>query len=192
MAAAAERGERAEDGATDPVAELVRGGAHREAVALCARVHGAALGRLCMAMLGSQGEAEETAQEALIAAHAAFGSWRGEGSVRAFLFGIARRMCARRIETRVRRDHRLRLVHDAKEDAALPDDLVERRRHAQQVRDALEQLKPSERDAVLLRYEAGLAYREIAEACGIDEATARKRTSRALGKLRMLLSGDVP
>ena len=37
-------------------------------------------------------EAEECVQEVLIAAEAAFEGYRGEGSVRAFLFGIARRM----------------------------------------------------------------------------------------------------
>ncbi len=192
MAATAEAREAGgEGGEADPIAELVRGGAHREAIALCATMHGAALGRLCMAMLGSQGEAEETVQEALVAAHAAMGSWRGEGPVRAFVFSIARRMCARRIETRVRRDRRLRLVHDAGEEAALPDDVLERRRRAQRVREALDQLKPSEREAVVLRYEGGLAYREIAAVCGIDEAAARKRTSRALMRLRTLLDGDL-
>jgi RNA polymerase sigma-70 factor (ECF subfamily) len=56
---------------------------------------------------------------------------------------------------------------------------------------ALDELKPSERDAVLLRYEAGLSYREISEACGIDEAAARKRTSRALAELRTLVKREV-
>ncbi len=175
----------------DPIAELIRAGAYRDAVARCAREHGAALGRLCMAMLGNQGEAEETAQEALIAAHAAMASYRGEGTVRAWLCGIARKLCARRIEMRVRRERRLRLVHDADADAGLPDLEVETRRRARRLRDALEELKPTERDAVLLRYEAGLSYEEIASACGIDEAAARKRTSRALGRLREVLKGEV-
>jgi len=179
----------ATDGA-DPIAVRIREGAHREAVTMCVREHGAALGRLCMAMLGNQAEAEETAQEVLIAAHGAMGSFRGDGSVRAWLYGIARRLCARRIETRVRRDRKLRLVHDAAEQANLPDDVVERRRQAEHIRGALESLKPSERDAVLLRYQAGLSYREIADICGVDEAAARKRTSRALASLRLMLSGS--
>jgi RNA polymerase sigma-70 factor (ECF subfamily) len=39
----------------------------------------------------------------------------------------------------------------------------------------------------LLRYEAGLSYREVGEACGVDEAAARKRVSRALARLRELV-----
>jgi RNA polymerase sigma-70 factor (ECF subfamily) len=144
-----------------------------------------------MAMLGDQGEAEEATQEALIAAHDSMSSYRGDGSVRAWLCGIARRMCARRIETRARRERRLLLVHDAGKDEGLPDELLERRRRAHEVRSALEHLKPSERDVVLLRYEAGLSFREIAEACGIDEAAARKRASRALDHLRSQLKNEV-
>src|SRR5687767_1623399 len=136
----------------DPIAKMIRAGDHRSAVAACAREFGAAMGRLCMALLGSQAEAEETVQEALMAAHDGMSQWRGEGTVKAWLFGISRRMCARRLETRVRRDRRLRLVHDAEAESKLPDDLVEARRRAVKIRAALEDLKPSEREALLLRY----------------------------------------
>ena len=36
------------------------------------------------------------------------------------------------------------------------------------------------REAVLLRYESDLSFKEVGVACGIDEAAARKRVSRAL------------
>jgi RNA polymerase sigma-70 factor, ECF subfamily len=182
-----EQAEAAGDVEGDPLAELIGAGRHREAIARCAREHGPALGRMCMALLGSQAEAEEAVQEALLAAHDGFSGFRGESTVRAWLFGIARRMCARRLEVRIRRDRRLRLVHDAEAEPALPDEEVERRRAAARIREALEQLRPSDREAVVLRYQAGLSYREIGAACGIDEAAARKRTSRGLGRLRTLL-----
>ncbi|MEM9071356.1 MAG: sigma-70 family RNA polymerase sigma factor [Myxococcota bacterium] len=174
----------------DPIVALIRGGQPRQAVAACAREHGAAMGRLCMALLGNQAEAEETVQEALIAAYDAFPSYRGEGSLRGWLMGIARRMCARRLAKRIRQQRRLKLVHDAGAEASLPDDVVDRRRKARSIRGALEELKPSDREAVLLRYESGLSYREIAAVCGIDESAARKRTSRALARLRSLLSAQ--
>ncbi len=176
---------------SDPVADLIHQGAYREAITMCARLHGAALGRLCMAMLGSQAEAEETVQEALLAAHDAFGEFRAEGSVRAWLFGIARRMCARRLVKRVRRERRLKLVHDAESDHQLPDEQIELERRARLVRAALETLKPSEREIVVLRYQSGLSYREIAELCGVEEAAARKRVSRALVHLRTTLRDEV-
>jgi RNA polymerase sigma-70 factor (ECF subfamily) len=175
---------------TDPIAEAIARGDHRAALADCARTYGAALGRLCMAWLGTQAEAEEAVQETLLAAFGAMGKYRGEATVRAWLYGIARRVCAQRVETRQRREARLRLVHSDADSAPGAEGLLAARRRAQRVRDALERLKPSERDAVVLRYEADLPFREVAAVCGIDEATARKRVSRALERLRDELSDD--
>ena len=175
----------------DPILLAITAGSYRDAIVLCVRTHGPSLGRLCMAMLGSQAEADECVQEVLIAAHEGIREFRHEGTVRAWLFGIARRMCARRLEMRGRRERRLRLVFDASEAARLPDEAVEQKRRAERVRWALEELKPSERDVVVMRYQAGLEYAEIAVACGIDEAAARKRVSRGLARMKELLSAEV-
>jgi RNA polymerase sigma-70 factor (ECF subfamily) len=161
-------------------------GEYRDAVARCARAYGTSIGRLCMAFVGSQAEAEELTQETLIAAYDAFPQYRGEGSVKSFLYGIARRTCARAIERRARRDARLRLVErdETVEDA---NDHAMRKQRAERARAALDDLRPTEREALLLRYEADLPFREVATACGCDEAAARKRVSRALVKMRELL-----
>jgi RNA polymerase sigma-70 factor (ECF subfamily) len=180
-------GPRGDDDAS--IERAIARGDHREALGMCARAYGRAVGRLCMAFTGSQAEADELAQEALLAAHDAFGSYRGDGSVRAFVFGIARRICARHGETRARREARLSLVHDA-DRAAPADEVAIARQQAARARAALAELKPTEREAVLLRFEAGLSFREVAAACGIDEPTARKRVSRALERMRRSLGDD--
>jgi RNA polymerase sigma-70 factor (ECF subfamily) len=162
---------------------LVASGQHREAMAACARAYALPLGRLCMAFTGSQAESEELVQETLLAAFDALPQYRGEGSVRSFLFGIARRLCGRHVEMRSRREARLRLVPDVARCRDAGELALERER-AQRARDALAKLKPSEREAVVLRYEGELSFRELAAACGVDEAAARKRVSRALSRLR--------
>jgi len=173
----------ASSGDGQAIEALVAAGQHREALAACARAYGLPLGRLCLAFTGSQAESEELVQEALLAAFDAFPQYRGEGSVRAFLFGIARRLCGRHVEMRSRREARLRLVHDTGRSRDAGELALERER-AQRARDALAKLKPSEREAVVLRYEGELSFRELAAACGVDEAAARKRVSRALSRLR--------
>lgn len=176
-------------GATGPetdeqaIVRLVEAGAYRDAVAGCARAYAVPLGRLCMAFTGSQAESEELVQETLLAALDALPQFRGDGSVRAFVFAIARRICGRHTELRARREAKLRLVHDTGRGADAGELSLERER-AQRARDALAKLKPSEREAVTLRYEAELSFRDVAAACGIDEAAARKRVSRALNRLR--------
>ncbi len=170
------------DGAST-IEALVASGKHRDALAACARAYAMPLGRLCMAFTGSQAESEELVQETLLAAFDAFPQYRGDGSVRAFVFGIARRLCGRHVEIRSRREARLRLVHDTGRGRDASDLALERER-AQRTRDALARLKPSEREAVVLRYEGELSFRELGVACGVDEAAARKRVSRALSRLR--------
>jgi len=179
-----------EGGDADTVVALIRQGAHRDAVALCARLHGAPVGRLCMAMLGSQAEAEETLQDTLLAAHDAMASYRGEGTVRAWLFGIARRLCARRLVMRVRREQQQHAAATASAVGEPPDGALQAKQRAARIRAALARLSPTEREAVLLRFESDLSFREIALVCEIDEATARKRSSRGLARLRGLLGRE--
>jgi RNA polymerase sigma-70 factor (ECF subfamily) len=173
--------------ADEQIAEAIDGGDLRRAVVICSREHGATIGRLCMSMLGSQQDAEDVTQETLIDAYNALSSWRREGSARSWLLSIARRKCARLIEKRVRRTAKLRLVHDADREAS-SDDMTEKqvllKERADAARDALGTVRPSEREALVLRYGAGLSFREVGAACGIEEAAARKRVSRAIATLR--------
>src|SRR5262245_15183790 len=74
----------------DPIAAMVQDGRHREALAACARTHGMIVGRTCMALLGSQADADEATQETFLRAHRSMASYRGEGSIKAWLCGIAR------------------------------------------------------------------------------------------------------
>jgi RNA polymerase sigma-70 factor (ECF subfamily) len=192
---AARAGARLDAGAERDIRAAIDDDDHPQALVLCTRHYGALIGRLCMALSGSQADAEDLTQDTLIAGHAAFDSWRGEGSMRAFLLAIARRKCAKHIEKKVRRTARLKLVHDADRMGAARHDSsrdVEkqalRRERADKARDALGRLRPSEREALLLRYGADLSYHEVGQACGIDDAAARKRVSRAIAGLRDVLS----
>jgi RNA polymerase sigma-70 factor (ECF subfamily) len=167
----------------DPIVELIRAGNHREALTACANTHHVVLGRLCIALLGSQADADEAVQETLLRAHRGMATFRGEGTLKAWLCGIARHVCAHVLETRRRGREALELVPQEGE----ARDELETRRRARVIRDALARLKPSEREPLVMRYVAGLSYREIALACGLDEPAARKRISRALARLRTIL-----
>jgi len=162
-------------------------GRHRDALQLCAEHHGAAVGRLCMAMTGSQAEADDLTQDTLLAAHDAFANYRAEGSPRAFLCGIARRMCARHLERRASRESKLRLVDKPPPPVTTDDNLIARER-ARTARAALSEVRPTEREALVLRYVCELTYRELGDAFDIEEAAARKRVSRAVARLRSVLA----
>src|SRR5688572_33383690 len=122
------------DPGLDPIATLLREGRHRDALAACARTHGEVIGRLCMALLGSQADADEATQETLLRAHRGMASYRGEGTVKAWLCGIARHVCAHALETRRRGRQLLEVVPGPDEVSA---DELSRRRQARLLRDAL-------------------------------------------------------
>lgn len=56
--------------------------------------------------------------------------------------------------------------------------------------DAISALSPAEREAVRLRVVLGLPYAEVADALGVNLATARKRVSRALARLSASLDHE--
>ena len=171
---------------TDPIAALVQGGKHREALTACATTHGAILGRLCMALLGSQADADEATQETLLRAHRAMATYRAEGSIKAWLCGIARHVCAHMLETRRKQRELLEVVPTNAEGR----DVFALRQRARALRDALDKLKPTEREALVMRFVGDLSHREIAIACNLDEPTARKRLSRALARLRSVMPDE--
>jgi RNA polymerase sigma-70 factor (ECF subfamily) len=176
----------------DPVAQetrtmraLIERGDHREALAACARAHGAVIGRLCMALLGSQADADEATQETLLRAHRAMPTYRGEGTIKAWLCGIARHVCAHTLETR-RKGRELAELVPVPAEGEQREAFASRQR-SRAIREAMTRLKPSERDVLVLRFVADLSHREIAIACNLDEAAARKRISRAIGHLRTVV-----
>ena len=66
--------------------------------------------------------------------------------------------------------------------------LIDRSRRAQ-VRDALEQMRPDDRDLLRLLYVEGLETAEVASRLGIDAGTLRVRKHRALLRLAAIVGG---
>lgn len=174
-----------EDSLQSSIMDAARRRDRKRAAELLVTGHAHSVGRVCMALLGSRSEAEDALQETLVAALDGLDGFRGDGSLRAWLLSIARRRCARRLESRSReRELEQRL------EAPRADLSAEEQSLARQARARLADVRPSEREALVLRFDAGLSFREVAEACGIDEAAARKRVSRGLSRLRSLMGED--
>ena len=164
-------------------------GSHREALTLIAQTHSRALLRLCYGMVGDAAEAEELLQDTLTQAYQALPRYRDDGSVRSWLFGIARKVCASHLR---RRDRRAglwgRFIAQPPPRPSLPLDEAERNEKRRRLMEALSTLKPQHREAVLLRYQVGLDGSEMAQTLGVRPATARKRLSLGLAELRKTLA----
>lgn len=169
------------------ITTLMEDGDHREALRLMAEQFSGPVKRFCASMVGSLSEAEELMQETFIDAWKAMPKFRSESNVRAWLFGIARRVCIRHLRKRDRRAGLLQRFFGGGGDPAPADkpalDLEERAL----LRQGLAELKPELRQAVLLRYQVDMDGSEMALALGVRPATARKRVSLGITALRKSL-----
>ena len=105
------------------------------------------------------------------------------------MFRIARTTCARCLE--LEKPYGGKTDSDDQVDSEIADGVADTQKVIQWIREALEGLKPSERDAVILRYQVGLNYQEIASICNKSESVAQKQVSRALLRLRTYLKDKV-
>jgi RNA polymerase sigma-70 factor (ECF subfamily) len=155
-----------------------RGGDERAATVLVER-HAGALSRY-ITSLGERESVEEVVQDTFVRAFSSLDSFRGESSLRTWLFTIARRLVVdRRRAARRRRDvHPLDEADAASEFTALDGLIAEEAE--QRVREAVERLSPTQREVFLLRVNEGMAYRDIAEVVGTTEGAARVHYHNAL------------
>lgn len=141
--------------------------------------------RVCLRILGSRHDAEDAAQESFVAAFRGIGSYRGEGTLQAWLLRIATRQSFRRLAQR--RPHATldavgepRLV-DLRDE---PTRLLVADEERSVIRDAVARLPDAYREVVALRFFAELSLAEIAEATGRPLNTVKTHLRRGLERLR--------
>jgi RNA polymerase sigma-70 factor (ECF subfamily) len=170
-------------------AELIarwKRGDERAATELVTR-HSGALARFA-ASVGADGEIVELVQENFVRALASIDSFRGDSSLRSWLFTIQRRLLLdrRRAERRARRHTTIGEADAITEYGAL-DGLVADETQ-QRVGTAVGRLSPLQREIFVLRVTAGLSYKEIAEVVGSTEGAARVHYHNALRTVKEFLS----
>lgn len=141
------------------------------------RTHEASLRRYTRRLAAEEGD--DIAQDALLAAWRALGSWRGDGSFAGWL----RRIAVRKFLDRQRRTPEFQFLKIDATDAcpsAEPD-----RRIA--VGQALSMLPPRERAAALLVYGEGYSHPEAAVMLGLPLGTLKSLVGRARSALVPLL-----
>jgi RNA polymerase sigma-70 factor (ECF subfamily) len=155
------------------------------------------LTKFCARFVGQPEHAEELAQEILVELWVRRARYRSQGKLVVFLFTIARSRCLNRLRDEGRRRRRdLVMIRDGlATEIVAPNQLdallaEERQRR---VRAAFLALSPKLREVVLLRFDQGLEYADVARILGCSESTVRSRVYLAMGRLRdELAGGDEP
>ena len=161
-----------------------------QAAAELVRTHAAYVRRLALSILNDPAEADDAAQEALIAACRSLSGFRAEAQPRTWLTRITINVCRSRLRRRrvrlalqetLQALHLLSGPHPGPEEAAIQNE-VDR-----QVWQAVDALDEKHRLPVILRYVQELSVPEIAGILGLSEGTVHSRLHYARQKLHVQL-----
>ena len=162
-----------------------KAGDQRAATLLVER-HAASLARFASSM-GARGDVEEVVQDTFVRAFASIDGFRGESSLRTWLFTIARRLLLDRRRADRRRGEQVEVQeHDVATeydslDAVVADETQQR------LKVAMARLSPTQREVFTLRVSEGMSYREIADAVGTTEGAARVHYHNAMRTIKEFL-----
>jgi RNA polymerase sigma factor (sigma-70 family) len=146
---------------------------------------------LALRTLGDRQAAEDVTQEVFVTL------WEhperiqpGRGTLRGFLGAMAHR---RAVDVIRREEARRRREAKAAPEDGVPDmaEAVIRSDTSGKVRQALAHLPEAQRRALELAYFHGYTYRQVAEALGIPEGTAKSRLRLALARIAQVLRPEV-
>ena len=153
--------------------------------------HNNALYRFILRQCGDAATAEELFQDVWLKLISARGRYRAEAKFTTYLYRIAHHRLVDHYRLQARRPHLC--DNEIPDPAALadpqpqPDQQEQRRRRALRLLGLLEQLPQPQREAFLLRAEAGMSLGQIAAVTGVSQETAKSRLRYAVAKLRQQL-----
>jgi RNA polymerase sigma-70 factor (ECF subfamily) len=160
-------------------------GDQRAATVLVER-HAGALARFA-ASVGARGDVEEIVQDTFVRAFASLDSFRGESSLRTWLFTIARRLLLDRRRSERRRGEQVQVQDSDVTTEFDPLDSVVADETQRRMREAVERLTPTQKEVFTLRVSEGLSYKEIADAVGSTEGAARVHYHNAMRAIKEFL-----
>jgi RNA polymerase sigma-70 factor (ECF subfamily) len=157
----------------------------RDAFTRVVELETAAVYRACLRVLGRPHDAEDATQESFVTAFRALATYRGEGSLRAWLLRIATRQAFRRAGQR-RPSAPIESVAEARlaDHSADPARAAVASERDAELRDAVSHLPDRFREVVALRFFADLTLHEIAETTGRPLNTVKTHLRRGLEALR--------
>jgi RNA polymerase sigma-70 factor (ECF subfamily) len=160
-------------------------GDERAATLLVER-HAGAVARFASSV-GARGEVQDVVQDTFVRAFASLDSFRGDSSLRTWLFTIARRVLldVRRSERRRGEQVEVQDSDAVTEYDSLDSVVAEETR--QRMHAAVGRLSRMQHEVFMLRVNEGLSYKDIADVAGTTEGAARVHYHNAMRAIKEFL-----
>jgi RNA polymerase sigma-70 factor (ECF subfamily) len=165
----------------------------KSGLALLFRRHQAALHRFCTRLVGPRGDVEDLMQNTFLAAWSNAGSYRGQASAVAWLYGIAANLHRRSLRSTRRTKTFLERLQWRPGPRPLPiDDEVSNRQLMRRLASAIDELPHDLRVVFLLCEMEGISGTDAARALGLRPGTVWRRLHDARKRLLSILErGDL-
>ncbi len=158
---------------------------------LIARAYLDAVFRYCLHMFhGEIADAEDITQEIFKTVCTELPKLRKDGSVKAWLFTMAKNECLtelgkRQFHHKTDSEHSYDIQSQAHlEPSQNPEVVLQTQQRLHRVKKALDQLSPEEKTLILLRFNQGLSINEIVEGTGRSRAAVHRRLKTILDEIR--------
>lgn len=167
---------------------LIAKGDMTGAIRLLMERHGDGVYRYCRTQLRDDTLAEDVQQQVFIHAYRSLAKFQGGSTLRTWLFSIARYRMLDAAKSRRRNEAHLEPQPDDADEVADPARSAAEQLDDSRLREALEacveKLAESVREAVLLRYQQGFTFEDMAKMYDEKPGTLQAKVSRALPRLR--------
>lgn len=147
--------------------------------------------------MGNEQDAKDALQDALIKIYKSLKNFREDSSFYTWVYTIVTNTCKDALKKRNKMDKVSSLtsyldkengeILDIKDEAYIPEKILESREYQQQLLSALDKLTIEHKEAIMLRDIQGFSYDEISEILECTVGTVKSRISRGRQKLREII-----
>jgi len=146
---------------------------------------------LAVALLNEKSAAEDLVHDVFVSFVRSLESFRLTGSLKAYLLTCAANRARNVNKARQHRSNEADPAEPVTPGADGPSNSIIYNEQLRQLSDAMAHLSYEQREVIMLHFQAGMTFKNIAASLGIPVNTAKSRYRYGLDKLRLILDDDV-
>lgn len=147
--------------------------------------------QLCYRFVGNHEDASDLSQDVFLRAFRGLRRFRGQSSIGTWLYRIGVNVCLNRVSAKAPRVEPIEEQHFVDDRVESASERLLREERGARVRQAITQLPPKQRAALIMRAYQDMSHQEIADVLGSSVGAVKANFFHALGNLKRLLGEEV-